>query len=363
MTRSLHVILMYILTQLALIFFLYPGDIIESTTESHWIAILMGFGIYFAFLWIFMKGMSYGQGRDMVRLYLRMGKLPAAILLLPVLYYFIIETALTIRAYSEIMTIVFLSSTPLWAIMLILLLGSTFLAAKGLRTILGTGFLVACFGLPLILFIYIASFQNVDWRYIYPLLSNHFSFLTTPSYYKSFFVYSGSFLFLGFVQPYYKFQIRSLLVTSLCLLPLLLSSVYIPVLTFGEATARTLFFPYIVVLDILQIDWLMFERVAVFFLLSLISMMLLFLALTIWQSVRIASQFLSKTPSTYLLIGIVSGVFVICQSITSWENVQQLFVWNIWVRFYILIVVPVTVFCLGRHALRGASDEKNGSNG
>ncbi|WP_164716650.1 GerAB/ArcD/ProY family transporter [Paenibacillus whitsoniae] len=358
MNKSLHVVIMYILVQLGLIFFLYPGEIIESASAGHWLPIVFGFAVYLFCLWLYLKGMSWGGKKDIVDLYGQLGTTVSAILLAPVFMYFIIQIIVTIRAYSEIMSIVFLSNTPLWAIMLLLLAVPTYLANKGMRTIFGAGVLVACFGLPLVLFITIASFQNVNWHYIFPLVGENVDFFTKASYYRSFFVYTGSFMFLGFVQPFYTFRTRSVIVTALCLLPMLLCAVYVPILTFGEATAVTLFFPFVVTLDVIHINWLMFERVAVFFLLSLISMMMLLLALTLWQSVRIMRQFIPRIPVSCQLIVIAAGIFAVCLSIPNIESVQHLFSWNLYVRFYLLIAVPITVYFLGHRAKKEAQHEK-----
>lgn len=358
MSRSFHVALMYLITQVGLVFFLYPGDVIESAEAGHWIPVLTGFLIHLFFMRLYLKGLQLGGGADMVGMYMRMGKFAAAILLAPVLYYFLMVNVVMIRAYAEIMTIVFLANTPLWAIVLLLILIPVYLASRGLKTVFQTGVLVACFGFPLVLFIAFASYQSVDWRYFFPMFESSFSFLGHISFYRSLFVYTGSFLFLGFVQPYYKLRIGSMLIAALCLLPLLLSSVYVPLLTFGESTAKTLFLPFVVTLDIVHINWLMFERVSVFFLLSVISMILLFIALILWMTVELAGRFVPRARRNYILAATATFVFVFCLRIPSWQDVERMFMWNTWSRLYILIAVPFTVYVLGRRNQSGSRHEK-----
>ncbi len=110
-----------------------------------------------------------------------------------------------VRAYSEIITIVFLTNTRLWAIMALLLIISTYLATKGVETIFRTGILLSILFLLPVLFIFFTTFQNVDWRYIIPF-TPRFDFMTKPSYLKSYFAFSGGFLYLGFVQPYLSYS-------------------------------------------------------------------------------------------------------------------------------------------------------------
>jgi len=358
MARSLHVLLVYVVTHLGLVFFMYPEDIIASADEGHWVPVLTGFAFHFAFLWIYMKGLSRGGGKDLTSLYLDLGKAAAALLLLPVFVYFLMVNIITIRSYSEIITIVFLSNTPLWAIMLLLFLIPAWMASLGIRTIFRATFLVAAVCLPLVLFIFVSSFQNVDWRYVYPLLDKHYTFWSRISFYKSFFAYAGSFLFLGFVQPYFSYRIRTVLWTAVGMLPSFLFSVYVPLLTFGESTASTFFFPYVVTLDIIQINWLMFERITVFFLMSLISFVMLFVALVLWQSSQIVGRFWPRAKTNWIIGGLSVVIFAGCLMVRSWNGVEQLFIWNTWIRWYILIVVPLTVYALGRRAEREAGGDR-----
>ncbi|MBB6635602.1 GerAB/ArcD/ProY family transporter [Cohnella thailandensis] len=350
MSRSVHVLLFYFVAHLGLIFFIYPEDIIACAEEGHWVPILVGFAVHVFFLWLFVKGLSLGGNRDMVSLYLGLGKAPAVLLLLPVFVYYAMVDVITVRAYSEIVSIVFLEKTPLWAVMALLFLIPVWLANAGIRPIFYATALVAIVCLPLFLFIFAASFQSVDWRYFFPLFDRHYGFLWDSSFYKSFFAFAGVFLFLGFVQPYFTFRIRGLMWASVLLVPFFLFSVYIPVLTFGEATASNFHYPFVVTLDTLQINWLMFERVTVFFLMSLLTFVMLLVALVLWQSVELAVRFFPRMNRGWTLLVLSAIVFGCCLRIRSWHDIELLFMWNTWIRAYIMLVVPATVYWIGRRA-------------
>ncbi|MGD6840881.1 GerAB/ArcD/ProY family transporter, partial [Bacillus thuringiensis] len=82
-------------------------------------------------------------------------------------------------------------------------------------------------------------------------------------------------------------------------------SVYIPVLTFGQATASTFMFPFVMTVDAINITWLMFDRLTMFFLLSIVIFILLFISLVLWMSVRIINKCLLPTMKpSYLVIAI-----------------------------------------------------------
>lgn len=203
--KSLHVILMFLLTHLGLIFFMFPGNIVSSTEQGHWFPILFGFVLTFILISLYMKGLSYFPKQDIITIYSDIGKAATVFFLLPITVYLLMIIVVMVRAYSEIITIVFLTNTRLWAIMALLLIISTYLATKGVETIFRTGILLSILFLLPVLFIFFTTFQNVDWRYIIPF-TPRFDFMTKPSYLKSYFAFSGGFLYLGFVQPYLSYS-------------------------------------------------------------------------------------------------------------------------------------------------------------
>ncbi|WP_311764888.1 GerAB/ArcD/ProY family transporter [Paenibacillus agricola] len=347
MDRSLPVVTMYIITNLGLLFFLYPGDIISSTDESHWIPISLGLATHFLFLSMYMKGLSYFRNRDIISIYVSTGKTVAVIFLLPMMVYLLIIAIIILRACSEIITIVFLSSTPLWSIIILLLSMSTYMAAQSMQSVFRTGVLLAILFLPSILFVLLLSFQNIDWHYIYPLWNNDFSFLKQTSYLKSYFAFSGSFLFLGFVQPGFTYQRYKVQLAAIVLMPFFLLSVYIPVLTFGQATASTLTFPFVVALDAAQVNWLIFDRITMFFLLNLITFIILFLASLLWMTSKIAAICLPAVKPAYMVVSIAAVLYIFCLMIPDWKEVDHFFVWNTPLRFYMLIAIPISIYYLG----------------
>lgn len=359
MDKSSQVVLIYILTHLGLIFFMYPASIIASTEEGNWMPIMTGVIINFILIAIYMKGLSYFPNEDLISIYLRFGKVVAFIFLLPVTLYSIIIYTITVRANSEIISVVLLSETPLWAIMALLVFISTYLAIKGVETILRTAVLLSCLFLPLLIFIFCLSFQYVDWHYIFPIIDKQFSFIMDSSFYKSIFAVGGSFLFLGFIRPYVSYQRKQILIAAITLIPFFIFSVYIPISIFGQATASNLLFPFVVAIDTVNLNWLMFDRVSMFFLMVLMTFIMLYISLLLWKTVRILNTCFPTIKPIYLTITLASLIFTSCLMIPGWKDVERLLTLNIFLELYVLISVPISVYYLGFRLRRGIKYEKN----
>lgn len=359
MDKSLQVVVMYLLTHTGLIFFMYPKDIIESLGVGHWSAILLGFVCHVALIAVYTKGLGYARPKSVIDLFQEMGNVFAIVLLLPVTLYFLMTMIITVRTYSEIVALVFLADTSLWAIMVLLLVVSTLISALGVEALFRTGFLVAILFLPLLILVFCLSFQNADWRYVFPVMDEEaasFSYVLSRPYLLSLFALTGGFLFLGFIPPYIPYKRRYVIGASTLLLPLLLISVYVPILTFGQNTASQFQFPYIAAVDTVNISWLMFDRVTMFFMISLISFILLFLSLLMWKTtllIRRGFPFLGPILTKILL---AVALFITCMQIPDWKSVEELFWWNTYLRLYVMIILPFVTLVLGiRHHRKGVT--------
>ncbi|MFD0588109.1 GerAB/ArcD/ProY family transporter [Paenibacillus sp. GCM10027627] len=349
--------MMYLITHMGLIFFLYPADIIDSVYQGQWYPILLGFAFHLTVVIVFMKGMSLFGELDLVDSLRTAGNWAAILLLLPVAIYLLLACVITVRAYSDIVTIVFLSNTPLWAIMALVLTISSFMATLGIEAMFRTAILLFIIFIPLALFVIIASFQNADWMYMLPHLDRDTlstAFVLKRPFLKSLFAFGGAYLFLGFVQPYFTFKRRYVVFSSLVLLPFFLISVYVPILTFGQDTVQLFHFPYIMTIDTISIDWLMFDRISLFFLLSMITFAILFVAMVMWKAVRIIR--FTSTVSPKIVIPIAgASIFAVCLQVPDWSHVDALLWWNTIFRLYVLILIPAATLFLGiRYKRKGA---------
>ena len=341
---------MYLLTHIALIFFLYPANIVASVSTGHWLPIIFGFALHIGIIFVYMKGLSYHKDQDIIEIIMGKNKIIAVLVLLPVTLYLIGLAIVSIRAISEIITIVYLSKTPLWAVMILFLLIATYMASLGPLALFRTGVLLAILFFPLTVFVLSSAFQNADWHYAFPLTDKSvtsFSFLAGRHFHESGFAFAGAFVFLGFIQKQLPYKPKRILLSSLILLPLFLLSVYLPLLTFGKSTASQFQFPFIMSLDTLEVNWLMFDRITIFFLQSLTTFVMLFIALLMWETVTVINRTIIKVKPGYILFGLCILIFIACLKIPDWENVQQALLWSTYLRTYVMIVLPLTILWLG----------------
>lgn len=357
MVKSLQVATLYILVHVGVIFYLYPSNLLEAMESGHWVAVFVGFFIHIAIVWGYMWGLGRFERGNVIDIFLKLGKWPALLLMLPVFFYLLIVVVIATRAYGEIISLLFLSSTPLWAIMALVLAVALYLAIQGISTILRASMLLLALCLPLTLFVLVSTFQHVDWHYLLPIIDNEsfsWSFLYGRPFLMSLFAIGGSFLFLGFLRPETDYDPRILRYASFVILPMLLIAVYVPLLTFGHSTASTFLFPFIMVTDIVEVNWLMFERTSLFFALSMIAFVLLFMSLTLWNAIYMIQR-IAKIKSLFAGVAICMLLFVVSLLIDDWEHLQKLLWWNTLLRFYMMFVVPAgTIAIAVWHRKKGA---------
>ncbi|MFG1732958.1 GerAB/ArcD/ProY family transporter [Paenibacillus sp. 843] len=350
-----HATILYVVCHMGLIFFLYPSDLFSGMKMGHWIGISISYALHAVALFMYIKGLQWAAQRNVVNIvdvFRSAGKYLAWIFLLPAFFYFGIAIIITLRAYSEMLNLVFLSTTPLWAIQLLLIAIAFLMAWQGMASMARTSILlVILFTFPII-FVLCFSFQNLDWYYLMPIIDpeQSFQFLAKPDFLVSLFVYAGGFFFLGLLPPSIHISIKKMMLGCLLLLPMFLLSVYLPLLTFGQATAELYQFPMLMTIDTVNITWLLFDRVTIFFLLSLMAFALLYLGVTLWVLVTLTKRAAPMIPNIYLLIALTAGLFAISIAIPNWDFLKKLQVWIIPLRLYIFLVLPLITFIIGwRH--------------
>lgn len=346
---GLQATMIYLVSHMGLIFFLYPSDLFGGMETGHWIGILLSYVLHMIAIFLYLKGLQMASHQNILDIFRSAGKVIAWTLLLPAFVYMIIAFTITIRAYSEMITLVFLSTTPVWAIMLLLILIAFLMAWQGIASIARTAvLLVILFSLP-ILFVLYFSFQNADWYYLLPLIEHNqsFAFVTDVNFQVSLFVYAGGFLFLGFLPPTIHISIKKMMLSVLLLLPMLLIAAYLPLLTFGHSTAKLYEFPVLMTIDTVSVTWLMFDRITIFFLLSLMSFAFLYLGLTLWILVTFSARAVPFIRGPYLLIGLTIGLYTISIAIPNWDSLEYVQIWIIPIRLYNFLILPLLTFILG----------------
>lgn len=342
----------FFLMHTGMMFYLFPMDMIASTKEIHWLPIATGLLIQLAIIALYLKGIRYYHGHNVVTVLMRKSRWLGWVIFLPLWLYIGVLAVLTVRSFAEIISIVVSSSMPLWHFDFMFIAIPTYIVLRGsIQGLMRLSLLMGVLFLPSVLFVLAASFQNIDPHYAAPLVprsASDFAFLGQASYYKSLFAFSGCFLFMGLVPSYVSFTARGIYTAYAFLIPLYLLAVYIPLMTLGEETSSQLEFPFIFTADTIDIEWLMFDRVTMFLVLGLLAFILLFIAVLIWQMENVFRLSVRNVRPNILLPILACVIFVCCLFIPDWKSVNALFRWDLYLWGYVSIITPLAVFAAGR---------------
>lgn len=349
MVNKISVYLTFITIHFGLIFFVYPEKIFESTSKGHWEAILIGCLFEVIVMWIYLRGLSSFPNMTIVQICKQaLGPWLSRILLIPVMLYFLATLVLISRVYSEMMTIVFLPKTPIWALLCFLFLG-LFAAWYGIGTVLRTSVIISVLFIPWISAALSSSMLNFDIRNAFPIWNTTFDFLKHPAYYSSFFAFSG-FLFLGMIHPFFRNVARSrkvfiLLVAGLS--PLYLASVYIPLLIFGQETVIQFQFPLHTGMDTIDISWSIFERMTLFYTTSMIAFLIVYSAVLIWITAEMFRNIVVPLSNKLLSVIITLIAYFLSSLVPGWSETEQLIWLDTGLRAYSIFVFPVVIGIIG----------------
>lgn len=349
MVNKISVYLTFITVHFGLIFFVYPEKIFESTSKGHWEAILIGCLFEVIVMWIYLRGMSSFPNMTIVQICKQaLGPWLSRILLIPVMLYFLATLVLISRVYSEMMTIVFLPKTPIWALLCFLFLG-LFAAWNGIGAVLRTSVIISVLFIPWISAALSSSMLNFDIRNAFPIWNTTFDFLKHPAYYSSFFAFSG-FLFLGMIHPFFRNVARSrkvfiLLVAGLS--PLYLASVYIPLLIFGQETVIQFQFPLHTGMDTIDMSWSIFERMTLFYTTSMIAFLIVYSAVLIWLIAEMFRSIVVPLSNKWLSVIVTLIAYFLSSLVPGWSETEQLIWLDTGLRAYSIFVFPVVIGIIG----------------
>jgi len=339
----------FFLIHLATILLIFPEKTIGSTRGGHWEPILLGFILEWVIMWLYLKGLAVFPKMDIADIFNAVtGKWAARFILAPLLLFFYLDLCIILRVHSEMLTVTFLPEYPLWSLALLVLV-PLYAAWKGIETIIRATLLLFIICMPVTLFSFFTSAENFDIKNSYPLLDTTLSFITSSDFYSSLFAHTG-FLFLGLI-PLYKFPIlkksKNIFITYLSLLFFYFGLVYIPLLIFGRETSFRFQFPTIISMDSIEISWIMFDRITLFFITCTLISVFVYAALLLWMMIRLIQKL--YLVSSKAIISIVLAILVISLAgfLPTWSAVQYLIWLDTIIRFYCIFAIPLTIFIMG----------------
>ena len=360
MSLKLQIVLLFIIMHVSLHHLFYPDLIFHITNSGHWGVVLCQGLLQLILIWIYIKGLSYFPQQDVIDIYLKMGKPAAFILLIPFVIFLTALVAINNRLHTEVINLIFLTRTPYWAILLLLFLVTTYIALTGLGTILRSSFFIFFLIIPLLMLITFTSFKNMDWYNALPVWPQSLDFLID----KNFFYLMGysAFLPLGFMAYKTKLTFGSIFLAWVCVIFFFLSSVYIPLLVFGQESAITLTFSMVRAIDTVDVDWFFLNRQSMFLGLSLIGFTIILNAVMLWIIGRIMHKVLrwKKAKSSYWIIAFSVVAFFTAIFIPNLNWTEKSFLWSVGAQVYFMIIIPFTTYIYGYVVKRGTKRYEKG---
>lgn len=348
--NNLLIITFYLVTNIGVMFLLYPSLILDTVENGHWLVALLHGLSHISLIGILLFGISKLKSPNILK-YLPENRWMVSITLLVPLSIFIIGTVIvSIRTYAEFTTVLFLNQTPFFYVMLIFIATATYISLGSMESIFRTAFLIAFTSSYIILIIFILSFFNAEWYNFFPMEVDNVDFIFKQPFITGFLVLSPTFLFLAFLPERKKFNPKTVFWFAWFIIPFIFMAAYSPMLVYGYEVARNFTFPYIEMLATVDIQWSIFETLTSLFGLSLLIYATLFLGMLL-HILRMIYQSMfrtSKLHASIALVVIVIFITVLANLISTWEQVQTYIIWIIPFRFYAFISLLIFIFWIGR---------------
>ncbi|UKS29407.1 GerAB/ArcD/ProY family transporter [Paenibacillus sp. HWE-109] len=336
---------MFVIVHLSLYFYIYPVKMIEATSTGHWEPIIVGFLIELCCVWVYAKGLSAFPGKDIVDICKMVaGNWMARLLLIPLLAFLFLNSNITHSYEMESVSILLLPNTPTYFILFLYVI-PLYIAWKGYGAISRGGILLFICVLPLVVFSLISAMSNFDFDNIFPLYNTHLSFFKRPMFYSAFFAHAG-FLFLGMVKLRHKLPMRYVIPILGILFIFALSSVYVPMLIFGQESIIYFRYPNVLTSDTVDSEWVVFDWLPTFFVIAMIAISMIETAVTFWMMATLMEKlFLKKKRGiAVLIVGVLSYIFS-CY-LDNIDTLEKFTLVRTYLCFYSIIGIPLAVILM-----------------
>lgn len=342
---------MFVIVHLSMYFYIYPVKMIESTSKGHWEPIVLGFILELCCVWVYVKGLASFPGKDLVDICKEVsGTWMARLLLIPLIVFLFLDSNFTHSYEMESISILLLPNTPTYFILLLYII-PLYVAWKGYDAISRGGMVVFICVFPLVVFSLISAMSNFDFNNIYPILDTRMSFFKKPTFYSAFFVHA-SFLFLGLVKMKRRLPFRQITSMLGILLIFAMSSVYVPMLIFGQESIIYFRYPNVLTSDTIDSEWIVFDWLPTFFVIAMIALSMVAAAVSFWMmSTLIEKLFLKKNRGIAVLIVGILSYFFSCY-LDNIDKLGKYTTLNTILCFYCIIGIPLAIILMGLRVRR-----------
>jgi len=319
---------------------------LRTTAYGHWEPVLLNTLIEFVLTIVLLKGLGKAGDMDYADLFLPLGRWVSTLLILVIVSYFLFIAVMGIRGFAELMLIVFVVRSPLYAILLLLCLITWLGSSISPQGILRASNLLSIIYLPALFFALAGCFVNAKLLNLFPIVNTSFDFLQHGKFLIPIFSICP-FLFLGMLPPVIRVRMKPILFTLIPIALLYLIIVYIPILVYGINAARLLNFPLVTSIDSVNITWTVFNRVSLFYAVALLAFVLSITSFTIWSSSVLVGKMVPAWKESYIRPALCIVLFSGAYFIPNWNTFVKIYNVDIWVRICIYLLIPTAVYIRG----------------
>jgi hypothetical protein len=253
------------------------------------------------------------------------------------------------RSHAEMVTVVFLPKTPIWAILLVMLGIPLQASLHGFKAILRGTVILMVVVMPLIIFSLATCFQKTNLNFIFPMDVDPL-FWRKEGFLTGLLAHSA-FLFLGMTSANSDFssaRVRRMLYIAMgALLPFFFVAIYIPLMIFAPGTIARFPYPLPSALDTVNLEWLIVDRITMFYVVSTLSFIFIYTSILVWMIASMLGKLYVPFSKKVLSWAIAFAAYVVCVWIPDWETIERLIFLDTPLRLYSIGFIPLLIYVIG----------------
>ncbi|WP_336788919.1 GerAB/ArcD/ProY family transporter [Paenibacillus sp. MMO-177] len=340
--------------------FIYPSFIVRSTEGAYWIPLTIWAAGAIVSSWIYSRLLTQLKGEKLLqRIHASIGVVLTCIICLPVLLFLFAALVIMLRAYTEVITMTMLPTTPI-SFLNGMLLAPAALALSGVMPIVRAARVFFLLTLLLSLVLLIVGLSDVHWTLGAPWIRTNGDFFYDKGFYAGSFIWMG-FVITSFIGPYTRQSARvalgSYIIAILCTLPLIASYIYLPIMTFGRDLSKRLTVPVISKMDSVSHYWVLFENLTAIFVSVTMFYILVIMALKMHVIGEMFSTLMPRANRPVIYAGALLAVYAAATLVTSWREIESITIITIGIRLYVMFIFPLLGLLAVAYGRRAGKDE------
>jgi len=341
--------------------YVYPSLIIRSTESAYWMPIVLWALLALIGVWLYKLAFDQTSTTLVKSLQHKLGLILTILLTAPVMLFIVGVGVVMLRAYTEMISMTMLPSTPI-PFLNGLIVVPVFMAWAGIMPIIRSARVFFLLTLMVSIFLMFLGLSDIQLSLGSPWLRTNGDFFKSIHFYQSSYLWSG-FVFIALFKPYTGEAVKRFwqpaALAICCVLPLILGVVYLPILTFGPELSKQLILPYVSKMDSIYYYWIVFENMTA----VLVSNMMIYVLLSLSLKLHVLGKMIieifpeAKKSWVYITLGII--VYSAANLVPSWRELENLMYMMTFPTLYAMFAFPLIaliVFQISNFAKRRKDD-------